>query len=264
MNAVAYINSQGQNQGTEMIQMQNINGLASKLNVTIVGYCFKTAPLETLLSVIQEEVQNSFDTIIVFSKDIISPNFEEVFHFINKCFDNGISVFAVSEGNLTKVLMSLVEANQKKIKKHISEETIKRMSNYAAQGKYLGGRIPFGYKRHLDQTVIDESQSPIIQKIFTLFVDGYSFGTIARILAERYDLHYGEKGRWRQGKLRGILTNPIYNGYPTWSKTYQQNGEHKRLPREEWVLPEKQIESLVIINNELWEMTQEKLKTVEL
>jgi hypothetical protein len=257
MNAVFYINSHGNFEAAVMEQMQSANKIASELNVTIAGYCFKDAPFETLLTIIQEEIKVSFDTIILFNMDAISQDFGEAVHFINRCYENCVTVFTATGVNLTTLFAHLFEANQKKIEKDTPEETNKRITKCDAYGK---GRLPFGYKNQFGTIMIDESQSPMVQKIFTLFVDGYSIGTISRILAEKYDLHNGQKGRWRHDKLRGILTNPIYNGYRAWSKTDQRNGKYIRLPRDEWIFPEKQIESLVIIDNELWEMTQERLK----
>jgi site-specific DNA recombinase len=135
------------------------------------------------------------------------------------------------------------------------------MKAKASKGYWLGGRTPFGYKKRMDgKLVIDPDQIHIVHKVFQMFAEGRSNKYITMTLDELYNLNYGEKNRWRKSKLVSILSNPIYNGYPSWGKTSQKEGEHRLISKDRWIIAEKQINDLVIIGDELWNKVQEGLK----
>jgi hypothetical protein len=114
MTAVIYVRTDNQFQGTEMIQANLLNGQATLLNANIVGYCFKNEalPAENLQAEIKSTVSIDFDSLLIQSKDIISSNLLEVFNFVTECSLHGISVYTLSDGNLTKVIKEFTRGQE--------------------------------------------------------------------------------------------------------------------------------------------------------
>ncbi|MEU6221338.1 recombinase family protein [Streptomyces sp. NPDC047022] len=112
------------------------------------------------------------------------------------------------------------------------------------QGRYLGGRPPYGYRiadagprpnpakaaagQHIHKLQPDPTASPIVQRIFTMYIDGMSDKAIAaQLTRERIpcpSAHdatrnpHRKKSAWQQGAVRAILLNPRYTGYEVWNK----------------------------------------------
>ena len=104
------------------------------------------------------------------------------------------------------------------------------------EGKYVGMKAPFGYKKDPNDKhhlIIDEKYAPVVRKIFSLYLDeGMGLRRIAKVLeeekiprpaiaaAEYCPSAFGKYIRgddsdylWHQGVIGGILRNPIYAGH---------------------------------------------------
>ncbi|MEV6293391.1 recombinase family protein [Streptomyces sp. NPDC051896] len=112
------------------------------------------------------------------------------------------------------------------------------------QGRYLGGRPPYGYliadagphpnpsKAAVGQRIHklepDPVAAPVVQRIFTMYVDGMSYSAIAALLTREgipcpsaHDATrnpHRKKTAWQQGAVRAILLNPRYSGHEVWNK----------------------------------------------
>ena len=113
------------------------------------------------------------------------------------------------------------------------------------EGKYIGGRAPFGYnkdpkdKNHL---IINSEQSIIVKRIFEMCLSGKTPFKISKQLtneniktpAEYYDfnwnnnrnLHYGV---WHSKTIRDILTNRTYTGDLVQNKKNKVNYKIKKI-----------------------------------
>lgn len=119
------------------------------------------------------------------------------------------------------------------------------MSSQAAmQGRFLGGRPPYGYRladvgphpnpakagdgKRLHQLEPDPVTSPVVVRIFDEYLAGRGYLAIAeRLTAEGIASpsgHDRERNRhrhglaWGKSAMRAILTNPRYTGYQVWAK----------------------------------------------
>lgn len=112
--------------------------------------------------------------------------------------------------------------------KDISKKIKTSLRAKQKEGKWVGGRTPFGYiqdpndKNHL---IIQEEQANIVKRIYNMCLEGLSFYKIARELTNEgvktpasyynfewknnYNLKYGQ---WHSKTIRDILTNQMYIG----------------------------------------------------
>lgn len=112
--------------------------------------------------------------------------------------------------------------------KDISKKIKSSLKAKMKEGKWVGGRTPFGYNQDKDnknKLVINEEQACIVKRIFDMCLEGLSFFKIAKQLTNEeiktpaqyynfewknnYNLKYGE---WHSKTIRDILTNRMYVG----------------------------------------------------
>ena len=117
-------------------------------------------------------------------------------------------------------------------------------SQVQLQGRYLGGRPPYGYRitdagphpnpakaatgQRIHTLQPDPVAAPLVQRIFTMYVDGMSDKAIAAQLTRdgipcpsAHDPArnpHRPKTAWQQSTVRAILINPRYTGYEVWNK----------------------------------------------
>ena len=129
--------------------------------------------------------------------------------------------------------------------KDISKKIKSSLRAKMKDGKFVGGRTPFGYKKDSDDKnhlVIDEEQAIIVKRIFEMCLSGLSFFKIAKKLTNEhiktpaqyynfewksnYNLKYGE---WHSKTIRDILTNRMYIGDLIQNKRNKVNYKVKRI-----------------------------------
>ena len=131
--------------------------------------------------------------------------------------------------------------------KDISKKIKSSLRAKQKEGKWVGGRCPFGYskdsndKNHL---VINEEQAIVVRRIFDMCLDGLSFFKIAKRLTDErvktpaqyysfewknnYNLKLGE---WHSRTIRDILTNQVYTGDLVQNRRSKVNYKVKKVVR---------------------------------
>lgn len=131
--------------------------------------------------------------------------------------------------------------------KDISKKIKSSLKAKQKEGKWVGGRTPFGYiqapdnKNHL---VIFEEQAVVVRRIFDMCLSGLSYFKIAKQLTlegvktpaqyysfewkNHYNLKYGE---WHSKTIQDILTNRIYTGDLVQNKRSKVNYKVKKVVR---------------------------------
>ncbi len=129
--------------------------------------------------------------------------------------------------------------------KDISKKIKSSLKAKMKEGKWVGGRTPFGYdqdKNDKNHLVINEEQADIVKKIFDMCLEGLSFFKIAKQLtnegvktpAQYYNFewksHYNLKyGEWHSKTIRDILTNRMYVGDLVQNKRSKVNYKVKKV-----------------------------------
>jgi site-specific DNA recombinase len=92
----------------------------------------------------------------------------------------------------------------------------------AKEGRWFGGRPPFGYTFSNEQRLLvpDPVKAPVVQRIFTLYTRE-RLGTIAIADQLRKDRAPAPSAGWGHPAVHFILTNPTYTGKIRWrDKTF--------------------------------------------
>ena len=90
-------------------------------------------------------------------------------------------------------------------------------------GKWVGGCPPFGYKvdeKNKNHLIINESESIIVKKIYSLFLRGYSISNISTYLYDNNiltpniyrNINKKSSSFWSNTTIKNILTNQLYTG----------------------------------------------------
>jgi site-specific DNA recombinase len=135
--------------------------------------------------------------------------------------------------------MSKGERNRIKVRVHTA-----MASQTALEGRYLGGRPPYGYRladagphpnpgkaaegRRLHRLEPEPTTAPTVARIFAEFLGGAGLHVIAEALtrdgipcpsaADRGRNRHRSGGAWAKSAVRVIITNPRYTGRQVWNK----------------------------------------------
>ena len=160
--------------------------------------------------------------------------------------------------------------------KDISKKIRSSLTAKMKEGKFVGGRPPFGYvadpknKNHL---IINESKAVIVRRIFDLSLEGLSYFKIAKKLtyenvltpAQYYSFKwknkYDEKnGQWHSKTIQDILTNRMYIGDMVQARRKKVNYKVKKIVKNNpnnYIVVENTHEP--IIDNETFYEVQKRL-----
>lgn len=238
----------------------------------VSGYKNGVEDREVLQEILTDAKERQFDILLTYMSDRIGRQ-EEYSFYVAALNRLGIEVWTIKDGQLK------TEDHIDKLLNYIrfwqnegeSKKTGMRVRDTQRElvkaGKFVGGRAPFGYRlvpsgmvsshgRLLKKLEIVEENAEIVKEIFDLAVHhGMGYVRIAREL-NCQGIPAVTGGQWKEGTIRGILTNPIYMGYLAVGRR-ENRGTLTRLDRREWVYSEKQIQELVIVPARLWEHAQE-------
>jgi site-specific DNA recombinase len=146
-----------------------------------------------------------------------------------------------------EIVMSLYGGMSKGERNRIKTRVRTAMAAQAAiEGRFLGGRPPYGYQladagphpnpakaaagQKLHRLELDPEASPVVQRIFTEYLAGKGLYTIAQGLTAdgipspsahdpaRNRHRTSSGGAWSKSAVRAILRNPRYTGHQIWNR----------------------------------------------
>lgn len=140
-----------------------------------------------------------------------------------------------------------------------SRKALRAKRTLQRQGKYLGGRPPYGYRlapgdRYRLEP--DEETGLVAARIYRDFLAGESCGAIARALQGEGVPTPGRRpgGQWGSGAVRRILSHPVYRGavaQHTREMVSYRVHKARAVPPGEWIVVEDAHPPLV--SREEWE-----------
>ncbi|MBR6770337.1 MAG: recombinase family protein [Lachnospiraceae bacterium] len=164
--------------------------------------------------------------------------------------------------------------------KDLSRKVRSSLTAKKEQGKYVSGIPPFGYKKaDLDRyaLIIAEEEAKVVRRIFSLTLEGYTSGAIARLLNQEGVVTPLESRRknnqkkenicrkstddstlWNSSTICRILKNEVYTGCILQKKTQRETvgGKNRCNPRKDWLVTYHHHEP--IIAKEIFDQIQEK------
>ncbi len=146
-----------------------------------------------------------------------------------------------------EIVMNLYGGMSKGERNRIKTRVRTAMAAQAAiEGRYLGGRPPYGYQlvdagphpnpakaaagQQLHRLEPDPIAAPVVQRIFTEYLAGKGLYAIAKGLTSdgipspsahdpaRNRHRASSRGAWSKSAVRAILRNPRYTGYQVWNR----------------------------------------------
>lgn len=239
----------------------------------ISGFKVSCDDRETIVQIKQEAEQGNFDVLLVFMFDRLGRREFETPFLINWFVQNGVEVWSVKEGqqkiddhtdNLINYIRFWQASGESKKTSMRVEEA---MSQMVREGRYSGGKPPYGYdlvttdkvsKKGvlLKELVINEEQAKIVKMIFELSVErGRGINKSAKLLNDSgYTTLSG--GQWTASHISKLLANPIYKGYMVYGRHRFQGKKRIMTDPTEWILSDHCIENITIVSEKMWAEAQ--------
>lgn len=175
-----------------------------------------------------KDENNGIDAIIVFKSDRIHRHLKNLLIMIeDQLKPLNVAFISVSEnfdtsspqGMLTLQMLGSFAEFERNI---INERTKNGRINTAKEGKYAGGKIPYGYYLDDDNFIVSAEQAKNVVQIFKMYSEGYSYNEIAEYLNNNQkhiqnDINSSEYyannfKRWSRTSICYILKNLTYTG----------------------------------------------------
>lgn len=228
---------------------------------------------EVLQEIMQDAKRGEFEILLAYMSDRIGRQ-EEYSFYVAELNRMGIEVWTIKDGQLKTEehidkLLNYIrfwqnEGESKKTGMRVHDTMVEMVKD----GKFVGGKAPYGYKlvlsgeisnhgRALHKLVIVPEQADIIRQIFSYAVNqGMGYEKIANTL-NKNGVPAPILDKWKGGTIRSILTNPVYMGYIAYNRRKNGHANSTRLDRKEWTYSREQKPEIVIVSQEIWERAQE-------
>ena len=240
------------------------------------GYTGRNSNRPDFQRMLSDIEKGKIGTVITKDLSRLARNYLESGSYIEVFFPKyNVRYIAITDGvdSLTRQQMDITPFKNilnDMYSRDISKKVLAGIMTRSRQGKFCGGRPPFGLMRdpadkgHL---IINEEEAPVIRHIYELALNGNGCMRIAkRLMEERVpitkvkantecDVNYYA---WSVSRISTILRNPFYKGAHVVCKTHQKairSNTYNIIPREEREVIEDCHEA--IISKEDWDRVQE-------
>lgn len=269
MNAAIYARYSSDQQREESIQAQlrACQEYANKHGFIIVRTYIDEARSgtndnrEQFQKMIEDSDNGIFSAVIVHKLDRFARNRFDSAIYRKRLKDNNIKLISVLEqfndSPESILLESLVEGMAEYYSANLARETMKGLKENAYQCKFNGGRPPLGYD--IDQSgkyIINAKEAIIIQKIFRMYADGYSYQDICNDL-NRHGLRTRIGKPFSKNSLHDILSNERYRGIYIFNQAYKKS---KRKLKDECDIIKIPGGIPAIIDDEIFERVRKRMK----
>lgn len=245
------------------------------------GYKNSVADREVLQEAYQDAKNHEYDILVVYKDDRIGRRMWEIGGYIMSLKSLGVNIYTVKDGCISpesndimgQMMLALRYGNAQKSSADTGMRVKDTAKKLAAQGKFMGGRAPYGYTlehsgeiskhgRALKHLVIAPEQAEVVKYIYKLSLNReLGSAKIAKTLnnSALYKI-LAPNDVWKSGTITSILTNPIYAGYTSYKRREHSSGSCHRLDRRDWIVAERQNPDIVIVDKDTWTNVQKKRK----
>lgn len=249
------------------------------------GTNFNRPEVQRLLN---DAKQNLIDTIVVKDLSRFGRNYIQVGQYIDYIFPAyKIRFIAISDNidtfdrqSAAMDMMPIMNVFNEWHAANTSKKIRAVLQANQRAGKYTGWGYPYGYKAGCDKlrtAQIDDESAQVVKKIFSLRLQGNSYGNIARILTDEkvqtpsqyFTRMDGKKSNkktsplWCAKTIKTILSDLTYTGCTIQHRTSgisYKNKTQKILPSEERII--KQNSHPPIIDEEIFKSVQSMNKSI--
>ena len=169
------------------------------------------------------------DRVYVFKLDRLARRTSDILNTVEFLREHQVSVYSLtepfeSETAAGRFVLSMLASVAELERENISARSRAGSERAVKEGRWAGGRAPFGFRVVDGRLAIDPEQGPIVQDIFTWYLCGQRVRGIAtrlNDLAIRHPLEWNKRGKdrpWYESTVSKLLNNPVYRGEWTWRK----------------------------------------------
>lgn len=238
---------------------------------------------EVLQEILKDAKDGAFDILVPYKDDRVGRLLLDSTAYVVALKQYRVDIYTVKDGcispksidDINGMMMLMFRfANAQKSSLDTGMRVKDTAKKLVESGKFMGGRAPYGYKlalsgeiskhgRALHELVPVPQEVQLVRYIYELSLTReYGSAKIAKTLnKEEVHKKAAPGGVWKAGTITGILTNPIYAGYPAYKRRECIDGRCHRMEEEAWILAEKPKEELVVIDPAVWRLVQEKRKS---
>ncbi|SMB97165.1 Site-specific DNA recombinase [Thermanaeromonas toyohensis ToBE] len=262
--------------------------VAEYIEPGVSAYKLSSLERDILQDALRDAEAGKYDVLLIFKADRLSRNSFEYPMVLWRLHQAGVEVIAVADApggrklnvdDQMEKLLRFIEGWQAETEsKNTSIRVSQAMLDLARQGKWSGGRPPYGFRLSSSKNglplEIDPKEAEVLKEMVRLYLEeGVGSKKIARILNNR-GIRTREGKLWRDERVRDVLQNPIIAGLPAYNRTrpgntptsrcrvrdrYDLNNPEIIIPRDENGNP-KPVKEYVIIPLETWLKVMQKMK----
>lgn len=218
---------------------------------------------------VRDAMDGKIDLIVTKSVSRFARNTVDSLTTVRKLKDKGIEIYFEKENIWTldakgELLITIMSSLAQEESRSISENVTWGHRKRFADGKVSVGFSHFlGYDRGPDgDLVVNKEQARTVKLIYRLFLDGYTFHSIAKELTARGLETPAGKKQWRQETVKSILTNEKYKGDALLQKRFTVNFLTKEMKENEGEVPQYYVENNheAIISPQVFDWVQDEIK----
>ena len=219
-------------------------------------------------AMIKDALDGKIDLIITKSVSRFARNTADYLITIRKLKEKGIAVIFEKEGINTldgtgEILITILSSVAQEESRDISENTRWGVVRKFEQGKIIVNHNKFmGYTKNEEgELVIVPEEAEIVRIIFRLYLEGNSYGKIAKYLEQQGIKTVTGKERWHESVIIKMLKNEKYMGDALLQKTYTVDFMTKKRVLNKGIVPQYYVEDdhEPIIPKELFYRVQEEM-----
>lgn len=217
---------------------------------------------------ITDALSGKIDLILTKSVSRFARNTVDTLTTVRQLKDAGVEVFFEKENIWTldskgELLITIMSSLAQEESRSISENVTWGHRKRFADGKVM---VPYasllGYKKGEDGNLaIDETQAPVVRRIYADYLAGQSPKTIAAALTGEGVSTPRGKTRWSTTTIRSILTNEKYKGDALLQKTFTSDFLTKTIKPNHGEIPQYYVTGNhePIIELATWDLVQAEL-----
>lgn len=228
-----------------------------------------TKKREGFRRMIQDALSGKIDLIVTKSVSRFARNTVDSLTTVRQLKEKGIEIYFEKENIWTldskgELLITIMSSLAQEESRSISENVTWGQRKRFADGKVT---VPFGHFLGYDRgedgnLVLNPNEAVIIQRIFSMFLQGMTPYGIAKQLTTDGILSPAKKDKWNAGTIKRILTNEKYKGDALLQKSYTVDFLTKKKKANEGEIPQYYVENNheAIIEPAVFDLVQNELE----
>lgn len=204
---------------------------------------------EGFKKMVDDALSGEIDLIVTKSVSRFARNTVDSLTTIRNLKDVGVEVFFEKENIWTfdgkgELLITIMSSIAQEESRSISENVKWGKRKLIAEGHVS---VPYsrllGYEKGEDGgLVVNQEEAELVRRIYSMFLQGYTTGEIAKVLTEEGHKTPGKKDVWKVNTVRGILQNEKYRGDALLQKSFIADFLTKKQVKNEGQIPQYYVE----------------------